>query len=313
VVGVAPQAHIASVKVLDGSGSGAWSTIIAALQFAVDHGAKITNNSFGSNTYPGTLVEQAYANAEAAGVVNVAAAGNSGNCAGKGDNVGYPARFASVIAVAATDTSNARPCFSSTGPAVAFSAPGVSIVSTIPGNQYASYSGTSMASPHVAGLVALLLSAGLQDANHNGRLSDEVRTVLSTTATDLGAAGRDSFYGYGLVNAPAAVAAVSGSSTPTTRNARVSEISYARQAKNLNVSVTVIDQSATAIAGASVSVSVAREGGSSASGTGTTGSNGIVTFQIKNAAAGCYVTDVTNITGTNVAFDGAEPTNRYCF
>jgi subtilisin family serine protease len=112
VVGVAPEARLYGVKVLNASGSGSWSGIIAGVQWVVDNGIKITNNSYGSSSNPGSIVEAAYANSAAAGVLHIASAGNSGTCAGNTDTVGYPAKFASVVAVAATQPNDARPCFS---------------------------------------------------------------------------------------------------------------------------------------------------------------------------------------------------------
>jgi hypothetical protein len=116
-----------------------------------------------------------------------------------------------VIAVAATDSLDRSPCFSSTGPAVELSAPGVEVNSTVPGGGYQLASGTSMASPHVAGVAALVLGEGLvADTNGNLRVNDEVRQRLIGTAQDLGAAGLDPWYGFGLVDAVAAT----GTTTP---------------------------------------------------------------------------------------------------
>jgi subtilisin family serine protease len=206
VVGVAPEVRLYALKVLGADGSGSFSDVIAALQWAVDNGLQVTNNSYGSNQDPGTTTKAAFDNAAAAGLLHVAAAGNSGNCFGTGDSVSYPARYDSVIAVAATDQTDSSPCFSSTGPSVELAAPGVAINSTIPGGAYEALTGTSMASPHVAGTAALVLSAGVADTNANGRVNDEVRQILDSTAQDLGAAGRDTWYGFGLVDAVAAVA-----------------------------------------------------------------------------------------------------------
>lgn len=216
VVGVAPEACLYALKVLSASGSGSWNGIIAALQWAVDHGIQVTNNSYGSSINPGGIVQAAFDNS-AAGIVHVASAGNSGNCGGKGNNVVYPARFASVIAVAATDKNDARPCFSSTGPDVELAAPGVAVNSTVPkpgedgdgcalcdDSGYKLLNGTSMASPHVAGTAALVIAAGITD----------VRTQLQTTADDLGDAGRDPQYGFGLVDADGAVAPAEPDATP---------------------------------------------------------------------------------------------------
>lgn len=205
VVGVAPEAKLYALKVLNASGSGSFSDVIRALEWVVDNNIKITNNSYGSSGDPGTLVKAAFDNSYSGGVLHIAAAGNSGSCGGKNDSVGYPAKYGSVVAVAATNQSDARPCFSSTGPAVEISAPGVSINSTKMGGGYVVYSGTSMASPHVAGVAALLTNTAALPSN------SDIRNLLTSTAQDLGAAGRDSLYGYGLVNAAAAVAAVSSS------------------------------------------------------------------------------------------------------
>jgi subtilisin len=201
VVGVAPEAKLYALKVLDSGGSGSWSNVIAALQWAVDNGIPITNNSYGSNTDPGSTVKAAFDNSAAAGILHIAAAGNSGNCAGKNNKVSYPARYASVVAVAATNQDDVRPCFSSTGPAVELAAPGVDVNSTLLGGGYGTKSGTSVASPHVAGTAALVIAAGISDTNGDGKINDEVRKRLQETADDLGAVGKDNQYGYGLVDA----------------------------------------------------------------------------------------------------------------
>ena len=244
VVGVAPNCDLYSLRVLSDSGVGYWSDIIAAVDWSTGgliylpgywdvpvgapeekiQGVKmdVINLSLGKDAHPGTIVEQAFINAEEAGVVIVAAAGNSGNTAGSGDNVIYPAKFDSVIAVAATDSANKRASFSSTGPKVELAAPGVSVYSTWNDNTsysapqpkcnrsdsgcYKYGSGTSMASPHVAGVAALVIATGVRDTNGNGRINDEVRTVMNSTAQGLGIAGPDNQYGNGLVSAVAAVA-----------------------------------------------------------------------------------------------------------
>ena len=209
VVGVAPQALLYGVKVLDSGGSGNWSDIIAALEWAVDNGIQVTNNSYGASGYPGTIVEEAFASAYAQGVLHIASAGNSGNCSGDGDSVGYPGAFASVVAVAATNSSDARACFSSTGPMVEISAPGVNILSASMGGGYHGLNGTSMASPHVAGVAALVIASGVTS-------NVDVRARLVDTANDLGALGHDPLYGFGLVDAAEAASNVSPpNSAPT--------------------------------------------------------------------------------------------------
>ncbi len=201
VVGVAPKARLYALKVLDRNGSGYFSDIIAALQWCVTNHIQVTNNSYGSPFDPGSATLAAFNNAYAAGIVHIAAAGNSGTESGAGDNVIYPAKYATVVAVAATDSSNKRASFSSTGPDVEIAAPGVSIYSTIPGGGYAYYKGTSMASPHVAGTAALIIKSGVTTPG-------AIRERLRTTADDLGTIGKDTWYGYGLVDADEAAPTV---------------------------------------------------------------------------------------------------------
>ncbi len=213
VLGAAPEADLFGLKVLGSSGSGSWSGILSALDWCAANRIAVANFSLGSSSYPGTTVEAGFNNAAKAGVLIVAAAGNSG--AGT-DTVNYPGKFASVIAVGSTTSTDQVSSFSSTGPDVELAAPGSLIYSTTLGGGYGTLSGTSMATPHVAGVAALVISAGIGDANGDGFINDDVRRLLQATAQDLGAAGRDSLYGFGLVDAEAAVAAVQG--TPTQPN-----------------------------------------------------------------------------------------------
>jgi len=195
VLGVAYQADLYAVKVLNNDGSGSYAGIARGIEWSVQNGMDIVNMSLGGSTSSSILKEWSDL-AYAQGVLLVAAAGNSGTRPGRGDNVGYPAKYDSVIAVAAVDQNNNRATFSSTGPAVEISAPGVSILSTIPNNGYASYNGTSMASPHVAGVAALLLE------NNSNLTNTELRELLQSSAKSLGTASQ---YGYGLVQAMDAI------------------------------------------------------------------------------------------------------------
>jgi subtilisin len=241
VLGVASDCDLYSLRVLNENGVGYFSDIVAAVEWSTGatvhiqnvftgewltiQGVKmdVINLSLGQSRNPGGVVKAAFDNAEAAGVVIVAAAGNSGNAGGKGTNTIYPANYDSVIAVGATDLSNNRATFSSTGDAVEVVAPGVNVYSSwnddtdYYGNLttcrngdandcYKYGSGTSMASPHVAGVAALIIAAGYTDYNGDGVVNNrDVRAVMQGTATDLGSAGRDSQFGYGLVNALLAV------------------------------------------------------------------------------------------------------------
>lgn len=213
VLGAAPEADLYALKALGSNGSGSWSGILAALDWCAANHVSVANFSLGSSSYPGTTVEAGFDNASKAGVLLVAAAGNSGPGT---DTVNYPGKFASVIAVASTDSSDLASYFSSTGPDVELAAPGSLIYSTTLGGGYGTLSGTSMATPHVSGVAALVISAGLGDANGDGVINDDVRRLLQSTAQDLGASGRDPVFGFGLVDADAAAAAVVG--TPTQPN-----------------------------------------------------------------------------------------------
>lgn len=196
VVGVAPGASLYAYKVLNASGAGYWSNVIVALGQAVIDGVKVVNMSLGASSAPKAL-QTACDNAYTAGVLLVAAAGNDG----KG-SVSYPARYNSVIAVAATDSIDQRPSWSNFGSKVELAAPGVNVNSTYVGGGYRMLSGTSMATPHVAGSAALVIASG------RATTAAGVRTILQQTADDLGTVGRDKFYGYGLVDAQQAATGV---------------------------------------------------------------------------------------------------------
>lgn len=199
VVGVAPDAELYALKVLDASGFGDVDAIIAAIEWAIANKLDVVTLSIGS---PDSVAFRAVCdNAAQAGVVVVAAAGNSSNSI-----MDYPALYDSVIAVSATDATDQLAWFSSYGDKVELAAPGDKILSTMRGGGYGVLSGTSQAVPHVAGVAALVLSQGMNDQNGNGTRVDEVRARLNSSATDLGTVGRDQLYGYGLVNAAQATA-----------------------------------------------------------------------------------------------------------
>ncbi|BAZ26994.1 peptidase S8/S53 [Kalymmatonema gypsitolerans NIES-4073] len=176
VTGIAYDAKIMPVKVLDDEGRGNKSNIAEGIRYAVDHGANVINLSLGSRFPDDGTYQPALEYASSKGVVVVMAAGNDGSF-----QPGYPARYADKwgIAVGAVDKNNNMPDFSNRAgmnPPTYVTAPGVDVYSTLAGNQYVSYSGTSMASPHVAGVVALMLSA-------NPTLTDaQVRQIVSETA-----------------------------------------------------------------------------------------------------------------------------------
>ena len=196
VIGVAPEASLLIAKVLgnDGSGSGDW--IAAGINWCIQSKADIISMSLGS-VYPDPVIREAIEAANAAGIFVIMAAGNEG----QPNSVNYPAKFQQGVAVAAYQRNGTIAPFSSQGPEVDIAAPGQDILSTYLNGGYAKLSGTSMATPFVAGIVALLL------AQHRGPGSDHaitnlasLKAVLSHTATDAGPTGRDPAYGWGLID-----------------------------------------------------------------------------------------------------------------
>jgi subtilisin family serine protease len=185
--------RIMALKILDSSGSGSDSDLATAMIYATDHGVRIINLSLG-DTVPDPVMEDAVNYAYAHGVTVVAAAGND-----YGGPVLYPAAYPNAIAVASVDSNNGHSSFSNVGPEVALAAPGSSIYSTCWGGGYCYKTGTSMATPHVAGTAALLASLPQCDA------PDRIRTALQSTAKDLGTLGWDQYYGFGLVQAYSAL------------------------------------------------------------------------------------------------------------
>lgn len=202
VVGVGPDIDLYAVKVLNRKGSGYVSDIIEGLGWCEANGMDVVNMSLGT-TADTQSFHDAVAALYASGTVIVAAAGNDGI----GSAVNYPAAYPEVIAVSATTQTDGLASFTCTGPQIELAAPGYSVYSTYKSGGYATLSGTSMASPHVAGVAALVIASPVAAGDTNGVWDPaEVRTRLQVTAEDLGAAGRDSGYGYGLARADLAIA-----------------------------------------------------------------------------------------------------------
>ncbi|MCX7920023.1 MAG: S8 family peptidase [bacterium] len=192
VVGVAPEVHLYAVKVLNAAGTGWLSDIIEGLQWCIDNQIKVINMSFGSNA-SNVSEQEAITKTYRAGITLVAAAGNDG----APNSVDYPGAYPEVIAVSALDANLNLASFSSYGPEVDITAPGAQIYSTYKKSEYTTMSGTSMATPHVTGVVALRL------AQYPNQSPAEIKSVLQTTATNLGLSAEKQ--GAGLVNAEAVV------------------------------------------------------------------------------------------------------------
>jgi len=193
VAGVSWGAWLMALKVLNAEGTGTYADVASAVTYAADHGAKIINLSLGGD-YDSQTLHDAVIYAHNAGCVLAAATGNDG-----GSVVMYPAKYAEALAVAATGSTDQRAWFSNYGPEADVAAPGVGIYSTYFGGGYTSMDGTSMAAPHVAGLVALIWS------EYPGYTNDQVEGRIEMTALDLGAPGWDPYYGHGRIDAQAAL------------------------------------------------------------------------------------------------------------
>lgn len=220
VAGIAFNACLIPIKVLDSRGSGTHAAVADGIYWATDHGAKVINLSLGSHDSSETL-KNAVAYAYHHGVTVVAAAGNDGSSGPPN----YPAAYNDyVLAVAATRFDKTLAPYSNTGAYLDLSAPGGDLNVDQNHDGYADgilqqtfkikrgrtewayyfWQGTSCATPHVSGTAALLISHGITNP-------DEIRNILQTTAEDLGTTGWDENYGWGLVNPAVAL----GEETPT--------------------------------------------------------------------------------------------------
>jgi subtilisin family serine protease len=214
VAGIAFNCRLMPVKVLDSSGTGTSASLAEGISYAANNNAKVINMSLGFP--PGVTAEDipavtaAVQQAYQKGCILVGSSGNDG-----GNVVSLPAAYPEVIAVGATNSAAARSSYSQYGPELEIVAPGGDSVdrngdgyidgilqqtfgSTPKDWGYWFFTGTSMAAPHVSGIAALLVSTGVTDPN-------EVREALHNTAKDLGATGWDQEYGWGLVDAYAAL------------------------------------------------------------------------------------------------------------
>jgi thermitase len=194
VAGVAFNSPLAICKALDSRGSGTLAAIANCIAYLSAQGAKVISMSLSTAANPRTLADAVSA-ATDAGALLVAAAGNDGSAA-----TVYPANYPQVVSVAAIDRANAHAAFSNANPDVELSAPGVDILSTYLGGGYSTLSGTSMATPYVAGAAAIVA------ARNPGGGPAAWRAKLDGAVDDLGPSGRDPQFGFGRVNVRKAVA-----------------------------------------------------------------------------------------------------------
>ena len=213
VAGVAGLAKIMPIRITDSAGTAYYSTIASGITYAADRGVRVVNCSYGY-LFKTASVQSAGSYLKSKGGLLVVSAGN----AGVDENA--PAT-SSMITVSATDGSDVRASWSSFGSMVSVAAPGVGIWTTSSDGTYRSASGTSFAAPITAGVVALMMSA-------NPALSaPQIEQLLFSSAVDLGTAGKDIYYGYGRVDAFAAVNAAKAAAGADTQAPAVSIVSPA--------------------------------------------------------------------------------------
>lgn len=190
VVGVYPGVDLHIVKIFNDQGAWTFSSdIITGIQQCANAGANVVNMSLGGGG-SSTAERNAMQDFVDDGIMLVAAAGNSGN-----SSLSYPASYDAVISVAAVDSAERRASYSQYNSQVEIAGPGSAVQSTWPSNTYNSISGTSMATPHVAGAAALVWSFFPSCSN------EQIRAAMNLTAKDKGASGRDNLYGHGIVQA----------------------------------------------------------------------------------------------------------------
>ncbi|MCI3919715.1 S8 family peptidase [Paenibacillus sp. TRM 82003] len=202
VAGMTWYNKIMPVKVLDSTGMGSTYSVAEGIIWATDRGAKVINMSLG-NYASAEFLHDAIRYAYDRDVVLIAATGNDNT-----SQPGFPAAYPEVLSVSATNMYGEKASFSNYGDYVDVVAPGENIASTYIDNQYAALSGTSMASPHVAALAALIRSANPELKN------TEVYDIIRKTTNDLGSAGRDAYFGFGQINVAQALQQATGLSVP---------------------------------------------------------------------------------------------------
>ena len=213
VAGMGWNAILIPIRVLGEDGTGDSWDVARGIRYAADCGAKIINLSLGAPGYsqssPYPALRDAVLYAQSKGALVVAAAGNEGYPPGSAYYF-YPAAYADVLGVAATTRHDGIASFSNAGPYVDVAAPGVDIYSTKPFSSYGSMQGTSMATPLVSGLAALVW------ARHPSATALQVAALIMDGAEDLGSVGRDPYFGWGRINARNSLYATPGAESEMT-------------------------------------------------------------------------------------------------
>jgi subtilisin family serine protease len=201
VASVAMNSKIMPIRVAGTNGYATWSALANGTTYAADHGARVVSMSFQNPSSNSTVLTAAnYARSK--GTVVIGASGNTS---------AYDGTVASnlMTIVAATDSTDNRAGWSTYGPSVDIAAPGVSLYTTTNGGGYATWSGTSAATPAIAGVAALVI------AKNSSLTASQIDNILYTTTLDLDTPGWDQYYGWGRVDAAAAVALAASTTGPT--------------------------------------------------------------------------------------------------
>lgn len=194
MVGVAPEVEIYAAKVLGDNGSGGFDSIVKGIRWAIAQNVDVISMSLGTASRPPQAVHTVVKEAYDKGIIMFAATGNENG------EVCWPAAYNEVIAVSAVDQHLQRARFSNYGVTNEICAPGVDIVSTYKNNTYARLSGTSMATPLVAGAAALIIDRHKALMNGIKPGVKEIHEILSTMIKDLGTPGKNAEYGMGMVD-----------------------------------------------------------------------------------------------------------------
>jgi len=302
-VGVAgtAQTTILPVKVLEFINmfygcSGSFAAVANGITYAADQGADVINLSLGCAGCFDQATADAVVYAHNQGAFVAIATGNDAG------PVGFPANVAQAVAVGAVDVAGNMYTYSNTGPEVDIVGPGVGVLSTYRGG-YASLTGTSMATPHVAGTAALVLATG-------SYTNTQLENRLKSTASDLGHTSNQQ--GSGAVNACAAVGGTDCAGTPPPTgddSVHTHDIDHSRQGSprtgNALIQVWTFDDTESAEGGVTVSIEVVKSGGPTATGSAATGSDGSVTFQWSGVGGGTYTSCVTNLAKAGFTWDSA--------
>ncbi|WP_425448710.1 S8 family serine peptidase [Dethiothermospora halolimnae] len=304
VSGVMQNATLIPVKVLSDSGSGSSYGIQQGILYAAEIGADVINMSLGGGGYS-QATDEACQTAVQSGTIVVAASGNDGTA-----SVSYPAAYSSVIAVGSVTSNETRSYFSNYGEGLDVVAPGSNIYSTYPGNSYNTLSGTSMASPHVAGVCGLMRAA---DPNISVA---EVQNILKDTAQY---AGSSYEYGSGIVNAYEAVLEVDGGSTPPppeddkTYTSVTTNYSYYYRGEDVVITATVEDENNNALSGATVEFTVTRPNGTTVSESVETNSNGEAVWTIGSSYSTSLGTYDVEAVASKSGYESSTGTTSFSF